>query len=168
MRYLYWFTIQDPTKNPLKTPFPSPLILDGLELPSRTNRSGERWYPYHKPPELPKKPIAILFFMIGKKNYIQITARCKKVLAIRKYKNEKKQKEKRKKKNINYREEELRKKGIELLEVSPQALAQSKREPAKRASSWSSDLSRSSNVRRLRSFQMHHIKHSGTRFQMLE
>ena len=72
------------------------------------------------------------------------------------------------KKNINYREEELRKKGIELLEVSPQALAQSKREPAKRASSWSSDLSRSSNVRRLRSFQMHHIKHSGTRFQMLE
>ena len=52
--------------------------------------------------------------------------------------------------------------------MSPQALAQSKREPAKRASSWSSDLSRSSNVRRLRSLQMHHIKHSGTRFQMLE
>ena len=74
----------------------------------------------------------------------------------------------KKKKNINYREEELRKKGIELLEVSPQALTHSKREPAKRASSWSSDLSRSSNVRRLRSFQMHHIKHSGTRFQMLE
>ena len=54
----------------------------------------------------------------------------------------------------------------ESLDVSPQALAQSKREPEKRASIWSSDLSKSSNVCRLRSLQIHHIRHNGTKFQM--
>ena len=57
----------------------------------------------------------------------------------------------RKSKNIKsqkiQRRRELRNKGIESLDVSPQALAQSKREPEKRASNWSSDLSKSSNVR---------------------
>ena len=76
----------------------------------------------------------------------------------------------RKSKNIKsqkiQRRRELRNKGIESLVVSPQALAQSKRELEKRASNWSSNLSKSSNVRRLRSLQIHHIKHSGTRFQM--
>ena len=76
----------------------------------------------------------------------------------------------RKSKNIKsqkiQRRRELRNKGIESLVVSPQALAQSKRELEKRASNWSSNLSKSSNVRQLRSLQIHHIKHSGTRFQM--
>ena len=69
-------------------------------------------------------------------------------------------------KDINYKERELRNRGKESLDVSPQALAQSNREPEKRASNWSSDLSKSSNVRLLRSFQIHHIKHNGTKFQM--
>ena len=38
------------------------------------------------------------------------------------------------KENINYKERELRKRGRESLDVSPRALAQSKREPKKRAS----------------------------------
>ena len=79
---------------------------------------------------------------------------------------QKKKSRKQKTKNINYKERELRKRGRELLDVSPQALAQSNRELEKGASSWSSDLSKSSNVRRLRSFQIHHIKHNGTKFQM--
>ena len=49
--------------------------------------------------------------------------------------------------------------------MSPQALAQSKREPEKRASSWSLDLSESLNVRRLRFLKIHHIKHNGTNLQ---
>ena len=75
-------------------------------------------------------------------------------------------KSKNHKKDINYKERELRNRGRESLDVSPQALAQSNREPEKRASSWSSDLSKSSNVRLWRSFQIHHIKHNGTKFQM--
>ena len=100
------------------------------------------------------------FFLIGKKKYIKKkkTARCKK----HQHDYNKKQKQK----NNNYKERELRKRGRESLDVSPQALAQSNRELEKRASIWSSDLSKSLNVRRLRSFQIHHIKHNGTKFQM--
>ena len=39
----------------------------------------------------------VFFFLIGKKKYIQITARCKKAPAKQKYKNKRKQKEKTKK-----------------------------------------------------------------------
>ena len=41
--------------------------------------------------------IFFFFFLIGKRNYIQKIARCKRALALRKYKNERKQKEKTKK-----------------------------------------------------------------------
>ena len=75
-------------------------------------------------------------------------------------------KSKNKKKDINYKERELRNRGGESLDVIPQALAQSNREPEKRASNWSLDLSKSSNVRRLHSFQIYHIKHNRTKFQM--
>ena len=105
------------------------------------------------------------FFLIGKKKYIQKTARCKKHQHI---KNTKKKKQKTKTRNINYKERELRKRGRKSLDVSPQALAQSNRELEKRASIWSSNLSKSSNVCQLRSFQIHHIKHNGTKFQMLD
>ena len=105
------------------------------------------------------------FFLIGKKKYIQKTARCKKHQHI---KNTKKKKQKTKTKNINYKERELRKRGRESLDVSPQALAQSNGELEKRVSIWSSNLSKSSNVRQLRSFQIHHIKHNETKFQMLD
>ena len=74
--------------------------------------------------------------------------------------------QKRKAENKNkkhYKERELRKRGRESLDVSPQALAQSNRELEKRASIWSSDLSKSSNVCQLRSFQIHHIKHNETK-----
>ena len=52
--------------------------------------------------------------------------------------------------------------------MSPQALNQSKRKLVKEASNWSSNLSKSSKVRQLHSFQIHHIKHNGTKFQMLD
>ena len=107
--------------------------------------------------------IFFFFFLIGKKNYIKKTARSK--IATAEQKNKKKE-SKNKKKNINYKERELRKRGRESLDVSPQALAQSNREPEKIASKWSSDLSKSSNVHRLCSFQIHHIKHNRTKFQM--
>ena len=101
------------------------------------------------------------FFFIGKKIYI------KKLLEANSNSRTEEQKErKQKQRNINYKERELRKRGRESLDVSPQALAQSNREPEKIASKWSLDISRSSNVRRLRSFQMHHIKHNETKFQM--
>ena len=64
-------------------------------------------------------------------------------IASAKQKNKKKESKNKKKKNINYKERELRKRGRESLDVSPQALAQSKREPEKIASNWSSDLSKS-------------------------
>ena len=103
-----------------------------------------------------------IFFLIGKKIYINKTARSKKATAEQKNK----KKESKNKINKNYKKRELRKRGRESLDVSPQALAQSNREPEKIASNWSSDLSKFSNVRRLRSFQIHHIKHNGTKFQM--
>ena len=84
------------------------------------------------------------FFLIGKKKYIQKTARCKKHQHIR---STKKKKQKTKTKNINYKERELRKRGRESLDVSPQALAQSNKELEKRASIWSSDLSKSSSFK---------------------
>ena len=105
----------------------------------------------------------INFFLIGKKKYIKKTARCKLAPAYQKYQKDGKAKTK---KDINYKERELRNRGKESLDVSPQALTQLNREPEKRASNWSSDLSKSSNVRRLRSFQIHHIKHNETKFQM--
>ena len=46
------------------------------------------------------------------------------------------------------------------------SLTQSKREPEKRASIWSSNLSKSSKVRRLRSLKIHDIKYNGIKFQM--
>ena len=76
------------------------------------------------------------------------------------------EKQKYKKKHSLQRRRELRNKGRESIDMSPQALAQSKRKPEKKASSWSSDLSKSSNVRQLRSLQIHHIKHNVTKFQM--
>ena len=82
------------------------------------------------------------------------------------YQKYKKRSRKQKQKNINFKERELKKRGRESLDVSRQALAQSNKELEKRASIWSSDLSKSSNVRRLRSFPIHHIKHNGTKFQM--
>ena len=105
--------------------------------------------------------ISFFFFFIGKKIYI------KKLLEANSNSRTEEQKErKQKQRNINYKERELRKRGRESLDVSPQALPQSNREPEKIASKWSLDISRSSNVRRLRSFQMHHIKHNETKFQM--
>ena len=62
---------------------------------------------------------------------------------------------------------ELRNIGRESVEVSPQALDQSNREPLKEANSWSSELSMSSNVLQFHSLQRHHIKHKEAKFQML-
>ena len=59
-------------------------------------------------------------------------------------------------------------KGRESLDVSPQAQDQSNRDPLKKASSWSPDLSMSSKVCRLCSLHIHHIKHNGTKFQILD
>ena len=73
-----------------------------------------------------------------------------------------------KKKETNYKEKQLWNKWRDSLDVSPQALDQSKRELEKRASNWSSNLSKSSKVRGLRSLQMHHIKHHRAKFQMLD
>ena len=56
----------------------------------------------------------------------------------------------------------------ESLEVIPQALDQSNKEPLKAANNWSSKLSKSSKVLQFRSLQRHHIKHKGARFQMLD
>ena len=47
---------------------------------------------------------------------------------------EKEHQQTKNKENINYKERELRKRGRESLDVSPRALAQSKREPKKKAS----------------------------------
>ena len=58
--------------------------------------------------------------------------------------------------------------GRESLEVSLQALDQSKREPLKEANNWSSELSMSSNVLQFHSLHRHHIKHSEAKFQMLD
>ena len=101
------------------------------------------------------------FFLIGKKIYINKTARSKS-----NSRTEEQKEREQKQRNISYKERELRKRERESLDVSPQALAQSNREPEKIASKWSLDLSKSSNVRRLRSFQMHHIKHNGTKYKM--
>ena len=63
------------------------------------------------------------------------------------YQKYKKRSRKQKQKNINYKERELKKRGRESLDVSRQALAQSNRELEKRASIWSSDLSKSSSFK---------------------
>ena len=62
----------------------------------------------------------------------------------------------------------FRKKGRESLEVSPQARDQSNKDPLKEQSSWSLELSKSSKVRWLRSLQIHHRRHNGTKFQIFE
>ena len=67
-------------------------------------------------------------------------------------------------KETNYKEKELRNKGRDSLNVSHWALDQSKRELVKKSSNLSSDLSKFSKVYRLRSFQIHHIKHNGAKF----
>ena len=56
--------------------------------------------------------------------------------------------------------------GRESLVVSPQARDQSKRVPLKEASIWFSELSKSSKVRRFRSFQIHQKMHNGTKFHI--
>ena len=58
--------------------------------------------------------------------------------------------------------------GRESLDVSPQAWDQSNRDLLKEASKWSLELSKSSKVRWLRSFQRHHNKHNITKFQVLD
>ena len=74
------------------------------------------------------------FFLIGKKIYI------KKLLEAKSNSRTEEQKEReQKQRNINYKERELRKRGRESLDVSPQALAQSNRDPEKIASKWSLD-----------------------------
>ena len=107
------------------------------------------------------------FFLIGKKKYIQITARCKKSTSKIKVQKRKETKRKNKKALITEKKRAKEKRNRVTRSESPSP-SPIKREPAKRASSWSSDLSKSSNVSQLRSLQMHHIKHSGTRFQMLD
>ena len=52
--------------------------------------------------------------------------------------------------------------------MSPQALDQSNKEPLKEASSWSHKPSMSLKVLQLRSLQIHHIKHNGIEFQMVD
>ena len=42
------------------------------------------------------------------------------------------------------------------------------RDQLKEVSNWSMELSKSSNIRLLRSFHRHHNKHNGTKFQMLD
>ena len=106
----------------------------------------------------------LLFFFFDRLEKIHSkNCQMQKAPAYQKYK---KRSRKQKQKNINYKEGELKKRGRESLDVSRQALAQSNRELEKRASIWSSNLSKSSNVRRLRSFPIHHIKHNETKFQM--
>ena len=90
--------------------------------------------------------------------YIQKTILCKEAQSISKIT----------KKERKAKIEELRNKGIDSLDVSHQALDQSKREPMKKASNWSSDLSKSSKVHGLHSLQIHHIKHNKAKFQMID
>ena len=52
--------------------------------------------------------------------------------------------------------------------MSPQAQDQSNKDPLKEQSSWSLQLSKSSKVRWLRSLQIHHCRHNGTKFQNFE
>ena len=105
--------------------------------------------------------------------YIQEATSWKKLKAEQRVKR-KKQTDRKKQHNKQKNNKELntmreqRNKGSESLEVSPQALDQSKREPLKEAINWSLDLSMSSKVRQFRSLQIHHIRHNGAKFQMLE
>ena len=67
----------------------------------------------------------------------------------------------------NYkRERKQRKEGRESLDVSLQTRNQSKRVPLKEARILSTVLSKSSKVRRFRSFQIHHRMHNGTKFRI--
>ena len=84
--------------------------------------------------------------------------------AYRKYKKEEAENKNKKLKLQRKRAKEKRKRVTRCESPSPSPI----REPERRASNWSSDLSKSSNVRQLRSFQIHHIKHNETKFQMLD
>ena len=53
-----------------------------------------------------------------------------------------------------------------MLVSKPVSCDQSNREPLKEASSWSSELSTSSNIHLLCSLHVHHINHNRTKFQM--
>ena len=72
--------------------------------------------------------------------YILKTAKCKVTQNILKSTKKERKKKEKEKRSTNYKERES-------LDVSSQALDQSKRKPKKRANSWSSDLSKSSKVR---------------------
>ena len=65
-----------------------------------------------------------IFFLIGKKIYINKTARSKS-----NSRTEEQKEREQKQRNINYKERELRKRGRESLDVSPQPLAQSNKDP---------------------------------------
>ena len=81
---------------------------------------------------------------------------------IKQYKN----KQKNKKEALITKKERAKEQRERITRCESQVLDQSKRDLQKRASNWSSNLSMSSKVRRLRSLQIHHIKHNGTKFQM--
>ena len=85
--------------------------------------------------------------------------------AYQKYKKEEAENKNKKHKLQRKRAKEKRKR---VTRCESPSLSQSNRELEKRASIWSSNLSKSSNVHQLRSFQIHHIKHNGTKFQMLD
>ena len=80
---------------------------------------------------------------------------------IKQYKNKQKNK-----KALITKKERAKEQRERITRCESQALHQSKRDLERRASSCSSNLSMSSKVRQLRSLQIHHIKHNGTKFQM--
>ena len=67
---------------------------------------------------------------------------------------------------INLQEERVFNIGMELLDVNPQAWAQSHKVPTKDAKSWFPDRSSSINVRLLHSCKIIDIKHNGVKFQI--
>ena len=107
------------------------------------------------------------FFISNKYIYSRTLPYAEDIRQREKYKGKEREKRKKKGKDTNYTRE-LRNKGNESLEVNPQALDQSNREPPKEANSWSSELSMSSHVLLFRSLQRQHIKHNGAKFQMLD
>jgi hypothetical protein len=66
------------------------------------------------------------------------------------------------------KDKEITKSNAEVLEVKPNAVDQSKSKEIKKFMSCHSELTISSNVRRLRSHHNVHIRHKGTKFQMSE
>ena len=96
--------------------------------------------------------------------YIQKATSCKK--SIRQTKDYRKRNEKTKKKLITKERTKEQRERITRDEFpSPRPV---KREPLNEASNWSSDFAMCSKVLQFHSLQIHHIKHNGTNFQMLE